>query len=174
MQLIFISYVLKVFAKIKVEIILQCQNPSLKLLIPVWFSKPKLLHASKSSLDQRWMDMDTSSDMSSCPSPCPKQTRTRTQDFREFGHGLGHGHWPSHDFGHGHGFGHAHVRISRTWVRTRTWLRTRLRTWDSELRRMNVDKMNFAFFKSSLIFDLEKWFRFKGIKVNSCAKVERH
>ena len=52
--------------------------------------------------------------------------------FSEFWHGLGHGHGPSHDFGHWHGFGNAHVRIPRTWVRTRTWLRT----WESKLRRL--------------------------------------
>ena len=61
-----------------------------------------------------------------------------------------------------------------TLVGERRVFRTRLRTWESELRRMNVAKMNFAFFKSSLTFDREKLFRFKGIKVNSWAKVERH
>ena len=54
------------------------------------------------SSGQRWTDMDTSSDMNSCPSPCPKQTRTRTQDF------LGVG---------------TRTR-RRTW--TESWLRTRV------------------------------------------------
>ena len=59
--------------------------------------------------------------MSSCP--CPKQTRTRTQDFFAFGHGLGHG--PCHDFRHD------------------------FRHKDSELRKINLAKMNYAFFKKS-------------------------